>query len=253
MQTLGPAPIAALWARDWCRFGDRVHKELNIKSLIDKNPNLGKQIRQRGGVVAIWRDEFPDEATTLCDRYGYPWQNLRSVSDRRLRQRPASWSAGAQPAPAASAPAAPPQAAPASDQVLSPRSEIGSEWAARTASPRSDVYEYRHLAAERQANRNADSGSSQGNASNEVRPEPQDTHVSEFGGGLKMSVMKRSRPSSSEASYTYTSDNSSSNSGENGHATASETIADLPPAGTYLGATPKSKPKAQVRSRSLSF
>lgn len=77
LRSLGRFPNARN-AGDWCRFGDMLAKDINLRSLTWQRLWLKKDIRERGGVAAIWREVFPQEVPFLVQRYGHPSLNFRT-------------------------------------------------------------------------------------------------------------------------------------------------------------------------------
>jgi hypothetical protein len=83
MVALGPLP-AALVATDWCLFGDRLAKDINLSALTYNNKPLRTTIKEMGGVAAIWRELFQTQCPETLNRalvqYGYPSANYRCCS-----------------------------------------------------------------------------------------------------------------------------------------------------------------------------
>ena len=68
----------ALLAGDWCRFGDMLASDIDLRALTWNRNNIKKWIKEVCGIAAVWRQRFPEAAKMAIHRYGYPSDNYRT-------------------------------------------------------------------------------------------------------------------------------------------------------------------------------
>eukprot|EP00973_Karenia_brevis_P044408 6151013-Karenia_brevis.AAC.1 len=78
LQGIGSYPQAC-YASDWTAFGHKLAQDISLPALTHNKFWLKKEIKSMGGLAAIWRNMFPDEAMALTYRFGYPSRGYRSL------------------------------------------------------------------------------------------------------------------------------------------------------------------------------
>ena len=73
---LGERP-RAIRKMDWCQFGDAIARDINLQKYLENNTHLRALIAKMGGIVEIWRRNYPSAARRAMQRYGPPEYNWR--------------------------------------------------------------------------------------------------------------------------------------------------------------------------------
>ena len=79
---------AALQQQTWQKFGNALGRDVSLNASMQGNPNLRQQVKQAGGISAIWKEKYPEGAKWAIQKYGWPSQSAQSTQPMQQFQYP---------------------------------------------------------------------------------------------------------------------------------------------------------------------